>query len=40
MDDAVVVALFRHGLTEENKRHAYIGWTDASDLRGCEVGFS
>jgi alpha-ribazole phosphatase len=29
MDDAVVVALFRHGLTEENKRQAYIGWTDA-----------
>ena len=29
MDDAVVVALFRHGLTEENKRHAYIGWTDS-----------
>lgn len=30
MDDVVVVALFRHGVTEENKRHAYIGWTDAS----------
>ncbi len=29
MDDAVVVALFRHGLTEENKRQAYIGWTDS-----------
>lgn len=29
MDDAVVVALFRHGLTEENKRKAYIGWTDS-----------
>ncbi|MCQ6276943.1 histidine phosphatase family protein [Bacillus sp. V3B] len=29
MDDAVVVALFRHGITEENKRKAYIGWTDA-----------
>jgi alpha-ribazole phosphatase len=29
MDDAVVVALFRHGMTEENKRKAYIGWTDA-----------
>ena len=27
MDDAVVVALFRHGITEENKRNAYIGWT-------------
>jgi len=29
MDDIVVVALFRHGLTEENKRKAYIGWTDS-----------
>ena len=29
MDDALVVALFRHGITEENKRRAYLGWTDA-----------
>lgn len=29
MDDAVVVALFRHGITEENKRKAYLGWSDA-----------
>ena len=29
MDDAMVVALFRHGITEENKRKAYIGWRDA-----------
>ncbi len=29
MDDGVVVALFRHGLTELNKQRAYIGWTDA-----------
>ena len=29
MDDAMVVALFRHGITEENRRQAYIGWTDA-----------
>lgn len=28
MDDCLVIALFRHGITEENKRHAYIGWTD------------
>jgi alpha-ribazole phosphatase len=28
MDDAVVVALFRHGITEENKRKAYLGWRD------------
>lgn len=37
MDDALVVALFRHGLTEENKRHAYLGWTDAP-LCGEVVG--
>lgn len=29
MDDTVVVAIFRHGLTEENIRKAYIGWTDS-----------
>jgi len=29
MDDSVVVALFRHGLTELNKQKAYLGWTDA-----------
>ncbi|WP_053363102.1 histidine phosphatase family protein [Bacillus sp. FJAT-27251] len=29
MDDTVVIALFRHGLTEGNKRHAYLGWTDS-----------
>jgi alpha-ribazole phosphatase len=29
MDDIVVVALFRHGLTEENKRKAYLGWNDS-----------
>jgi alpha-ribazole phosphatase len=29
MDDTVVVALFRHGLTEENKRQAYLGWNDS-----------
>ncbi|WP_179599989.1 histidine phosphatase family protein [Neobacillus driksii] len=29
MDDTVVVALFRHGLTEENKRKAYLGWNDS-----------
>lgn len=29
MADTVVVALFRHGLTEENKKQAYIGWTDS-----------
>lgn len=28
MDGAVVVALFRHGITEANKRRAFIGWTD------------
>ncbi|WP_400245164.1 histidine phosphatase family protein [Niallia sp. JL1B1071] len=25
----MVIALFRHGLTAENERKAYIGWTDA-----------
>jgi alpha-ribazole phosphatase len=29
MDDHVVIALFRHGLTEENKRNAYLGWNDS-----------
>jgi len=29
MDDRVVIALFRHGLTEENKRRGYLGWTDS-----------
>ncbi|WP_338471477.1 histidine phosphatase family protein [Niallia sp. XMNu-256] len=28
MDDRVVVALFRHGLTELNKQKTYMGWTD------------
>src|SRR4051794_4873791 len=37
MDDAVVVALFRHGLTEENKRKAYIGWTDSPILEDERV---
>lgn len=25
----MVITLFRHGLTEENKRHAYLGWNDS-----------
>lgn len=29
MDDCVVVALCRHGLTEANKKRAYLGWTDS-----------
>lgn len=29
MDDSVVIALFRHGITEENKRKAYLGWNDS-----------
>ncbi|MDQ0199639.1 histidine phosphatase family protein [Neobacillus ginsengisoli] len=29
MDDRVVIALFRHGLTVENKRKAYLGWNDS-----------
>jgi alpha-ribazole phosphatase len=29
MDDRVVIALFRHGLTEANQRMAYLGWSDS-----------
>lgn len=29
MDDTVVVALYRHGLTEANKNRAYLGWSDS-----------
>lgn len=29
MDDRVAITLLRHGLTEENERKAYIGWTDS-----------
>lgn len=29
MDDIVVVTLFRHGLTEGNKRRVYMGWNDS-----------
>ncbi|WP_042463895.1 histidine phosphatase family protein [Neobacillus dielmonensis] len=29
MDDRVVIALFRHGLTEANKRKAYLGWSNS-----------
>jgi alpha-ribazole phosphatase len=29
MDDRVVVGLYRHGLTEENRSKKYIGWHDA-----------
>jgi alpha-ribazole phosphatase len=29
MDDCLVVALCRHGLTEANKKRAYLGWTDS-----------
>lgn len=29
MADFVVIALFRHGLTEENKRGGYLGWNDS-----------
>ncbi|MCF6137474.1 histidine phosphatase family protein [Pseudalkalibacillus berkeleyi] len=30
MDDTMVVALFRHGITEDNKRRVYLGWSDSS----------
>ncbi|WP_408006359.1 histidine phosphatase family protein [Pseudalkalibacillus sp. A8] len=29
MDDVMVIALFRHALTEENKRRGYLGWSDS-----------
>lgn len=29
MDDTVVITLFRHGLTEGNKRKQYMGWNDS-----------
>ena len=29
MVDTLAIALFRHGLTEANKRHAYLGWSDS-----------
>jgi alpha-ribazole phosphatase len=28
MDEHLVVTLLRHGLTAENEKHAYIGWSD------------
>ncbi len=28
MDDPLVIALFRHGMTPLNKKKAYLGWTD------------
>jgi alpha-ribazole phosphatase len=36
MDDSVVIALFRHGLTEENKRKAYLGWKDSPLCTGSK----
>src|SRR5690625_1022704 len=29
MDDCVAITLLRHGMTKENERKAYIGWTDS-----------
>lgn len=29
MDDRLVITLLRHGMTDENERSAYIGWTDS-----------
>ncbi|WP_079508841.1 histidine phosphatase family protein [Mesobacillus jeotgali] len=34
MDDIVAIALFRHGMTMENKRQAYLGWTDSPLVPG------
>lgn len=30
MDEHLVVTLLRHGLTKQNEKHQYLGWTDAS----------
>lgn len=29
MDDRLVITLLRHGVTDDNKRERYIGWTDS-----------
>lgn len=29
MDGSVVITLFRHGMTEANRRKAYLGWSDS-----------
>lgn len=29
MDDCLVVTLLRHGITDQNERSAYMGWTDS-----------
>ncbi|MBA4536850.1 histidine phosphatase family protein [Bacillus aquiflavi] len=29
MDDCLAITLFRHGITDDNKRRAYIGWTNS-----------
>ncbi|WP_273831866.1 histidine phosphatase family protein [Guptibacillus sedimenti] len=36
MDERVVITLFRHGITEDNKRGAYIGWTNPSISEDAE----
>ncbi|MGE8207348.1 histidine phosphatase family protein [Heyndrickxia sp. NPDC080065] len=37
MDDSLAITLLRHGLTKENEKHAYIGWSDVSlSLKGRE----
>ena len=38
MDDIVAITLFRHGLTEENKRKAYLGWTDSALTKEARSG--
>ncbi|MBS4178021.1 histidine phosphatase family protein [Lederbergia citrea] len=37
MDDHLVISLFRHGLTEDNKRRAYVGWLDPPLAREATV---
>lgn len=33
MDHGLVITLFRHGITEANKRREYLGWTDSPLLQ-------
>ncbi|WP_283153394.1 histidine phosphatase family protein [Guptibacillus hwajinpoensis] len=37
MDERVAITLFRHGITDDNKRGAYIGWTDTPLNEAAEL---
>lgn len=36
MDDTVVITLFRHGVTEDNMRRAFLGWNDSPLTQNAE----